>query len=97
MEYSAFFFSSYGYNSNVRIGKIYKLSSRETIRYLLTVHRDLIDKSFWIRQFISKVKIWSKKISLARKITSHHLILVKLGYKWNQIFYMIENKIIRYI
>ena len=89
-----FFDSSYGYNTNVRLGKIYSLTERDTIRYLLEVHPDLIDKSIWIKIFIKKVKSYYKKLILCKKIQPRHIHLVLLGIlSWNQIFYVIENDI----
>ena len=89
-----FFDSSYGYNTNVRLGKIYYLKNKDTIRYLLEVHRDLIDKTFWMKIFIKKVKSYYKKIILCKKILTRHIHLVLLCIlSWNQIFYVIENDI----
>ena len=89
-----FFDSNYGYNSNVRLGKIYSLTSRDTLRYLLEVHRDIIDKTFWMKIFIKKVKSYYKKRILCKKIKPRHIHLVLLGIlNWNQIFYIIENNI----
>ena len=89
-----FFDSNHGYNCNVRLGKIYSFTSRDTLRYLLEVHRDIIDKSMWIKIFIKKVKSYYKKVIISKKIKPRHIHLVLLGIlTWNQIFYVIENNI----
>mgnify|MGYP001224815091 FL=1 len=86
MSYYAFFTSTYGYNTFVRIGKIYDLGSHNTVRFLLTIHRDLIDKSFWIRTFIRKIKPYLKKIILIKKLSFEDLFLYHTGlYTLNQI------------
>ena len=95
--YNTFFDSTYGYNSQIRLGKIYFFNNRNFVRYLLEVHRDLIDKGFWIRFFISKVKSWLYKLFIIKRITPHHIFLLNIGYSWRQIFDMIKNNNTIYI
>lgn len=49
------FKSTYGYNTTVREGKLYYLS-KNTIKYLLEVNKDLILLSFFIKMFCLKVR-----------------------------------------
>jgi hypothetical protein len=89
-----FFESSYGYNMNVRLGKIYELGSRDTIRYLLEVHPDLIDKSYWIKMFIHKVKKYYRMRAICSRIRLEHIHNVQLGIQtWRQVFELIEKKL----
>ena len=89
-----FFESSYGYNMNVRLGKIYELGSRDTIRYLLEVHPDLIDKSYWIKMFIHKVKKYYRRRAICSRIRPEHIQNVQLGIQtWRQVFELIEKNL----
>ena len=89
-----FFESSYGYNMNVRLGKIYELGSRDTIRYLLDVHPDLIDKSYWIKMFIHKVKKYYRRRAICSRIRPEHIQNVQLGIQtWRQVFELIEKNL----
>lgn len=49
------FKSLYGYNSQIREGKIYNFS-REGLKYLLEVNLDLINLNFWFKLFSLKIK-----------------------------------------
>jgi hypothetical protein len=89
--YLTFFDSTYGYNNQVRLGKIYLFNNRYIVRFLLEVNRDLIDKRFWINFFIFKVKKWLQKLFIIKRISPHHILLLSIGYSWRQIFSMIKN------
>ena len=86
----AVFESSYGYNSSLRLGKLYLFSSMETIKYLLEVNPDIILLNHTFNKLIRKVKRWilkKKIIKLLRKrIKPHHLLELQLGKTWRQIF-----------
>ena len=79
----AFVFESiYGYNTSIRLGKIY-LISNEAARYLLEVNPDLIIINRKFNIFISNVK---KKIKMDRdikliqkKFSPSHLFRMQLG------------------
>ena len=89
-----FFDSVHGYNICVRLGKIYELECRDTIRYLLQVHPDLIDKSFWIKMFIRKIKKYYRRRAICSRITPEHIENVQLGIQtWRQVFELIEEKL----
>ena len=86
----AVFESSYGYNTSLRLGKLYQFTSMETIKYLLDVNPDVVLLNHTFRKFIKKVKIWllKKKITkeIRKKIKPHHLLELQLGKTWRQIF-----------
>lgn len=62
------FKSVFGYNSIIYIGNIYEFT-KEDYKNLLYIHNDLIDISFWIRQFILKYN--EKKLN--KKIIKNYL------------------------
>lgn len=86
----AVFESSYGYNTSLRLGKLYQFSSMKTIKYLLDVNPDVVLLNHTFKKFIKKVKIWllKKKITeeIRKKIKPHHLLELQLGKTWRQIF-----------
>ena len=86
----AVFESSYGYNTSLRLGKLYQFTSMETIKYLLEVNPDIILLNHTFKKLIKKVKRWllKKKISeeIRKKIKPHHLLELQLGKTWRQIF-----------
>ena len=89
-----FFDSVHGYNICVRLGKIYDLECRDTIRYLLELHPDLIDKSFWIKMFIHKVKKYYRMRAICSRIRPEHIHNVQLGIQtWRQVFELIEKNL----
>jgi len=77
--YSCFFKSIYGYSSLVRTDRIYQFSTRSYVQYILTVNRDLIDYSLWLRLFIHKVKQYLKIVAIAKKITLQDIRSVEIG------------------
>ena len=86
----AVFESSYGYNTSLRLGKLYQFTSMKTIKYLLDVNPDVVLLNHTFKKFIKKVKIWllKKKITeeIRKKIKPHHLLELQLGKTWRQIF-----------
>lgn len=86
----AVFESSYGYNTSLRLGKLYQFTSMETIKYLLDVNPDVVLLNHTFKKFIKKIKIWllKKKITeeIRKKIKPHHLLELQLGKTWRQIF-----------
>jgi hypothetical protein len=86
----AVFESSYGYNTSLRLGKLYQFTSMETIKYLLDVNPDVVLLNHTFKKLIKKVKIWllKKKITeeIRKKIKPHHLLELQLGKTWRQIF-----------
>ena len=86
----AVFESSYGYNTSLRLGKLYQFTSMKTIKYLLDVNPDVVLLNHTFKKFIEKVKIWllKKKITeeIRKKIKPHHLLELQLGKTWRQIF-----------
>ena len=86
----AVFESSYGYNTSLRLGKLYKFTSVETIKYILEVNHDIILLNHTFKKLIKKVKIWllKKKLTeeIRKKIKPHHLLELQIGKTWRQIF-----------
>ena len=86
----AVFESSYGYNTSLRLGKLYQFTSMGTIKYLLEVNPDVILLNHTFKKLIKKVKKWllKKKIiqEIRKKIKPHHLLELQLGKTWRQIF-----------
>ncbi len=92
--YVCFFESSYGYNPQVRIDRLYIFSSRISVHYLLDINQDLVDKSIWLRFFIHKLKKYLRKLKIARMITPAHIRSVEIGQtNWNTIFQLLDKTI----
>ena len=92
--YICFFDSYYGYNSLVRIDRLYTFNTRECVKYLLEVNRDLVDKSIWIRIFISKVKKYLRVLRILKKILPKHIRSIENGEThWNTIFHILDKSI----
>ena len=72
------FDSSFGYNTIVRLGKIYDFSP-ETMKYALEVNRDLkvLNHNFRVLSRCVKHYIFVKKIR--RYFTPHHLFEIQIG------------------
>jgi len=86
--YYCVFESSYGYNSSVRLGKIYELSLIDTKRYLLEVHPDLIELSSIFRKFSKYVKYHLKLMRAIKRFRIHHLFLIETGQAtWRQLLF----------
>tara|TARA_B100002019_G_scaffold282518_1_gene287840 strand:- start:24 stop:296 length:273 start_codon:yes stop_codon:yes gene_type:complete len=86
--YYVAFESIYGYNNNVRLGKIYELSCIDTKRYLLEVHPDLIELSFIFRKFSKHVKYFLKIKKAMKRFRIEHLFLVETGQAtWRQLLF----------
>jgi len=92
--YVCFFKSLYGYNSHARVDRIYTFTTRMTVKYLLEVNLDLIDKSMWLRLFINKIKKYLRVYKIARKITPDHIRSVEIGEShWTGIFLTLDKSI----
>ena len=92
--YVCFFKSLYGYNSIVRVDRIYTFTTRESVKYLLDINLDLIDKSVWLRLFINKIKKYLRVYKIARKITPNHIRSVEIGEThWSDVFYLLDKSI----
>ena len=92
--YVCFFESSYGYNSLVRIDRLYTFNTRETVKYLLEVNLDLVDKSVSLRLFINKIKKYLRQFAIARKINTGHIRSVEIGEThWTDIFHSLDKTI----
>lgn len=81
------FNSLYGYNTSVRLGKIYEISNL-TKKYLMETNLDLVELSFIFKKFSLHVK----RFLLVKKILSRfrieHLFLVETGQKtWRELLY----------
>ena len=92
--YVCFFESSYGYNSLVRIDRLYTFNTRETVKYLLEVNLDLVDKSMWLRFFIHKIKKYLRVLRILKKINAGHIRSVEIGEThWTTIFHSLDKTI----
>jgi hypothetical protein len=92
--YVCFFESLHGYNSQARVDRIYFFNTRETVKYLLDVNVDLIDKSMWLRFFIHKIKKYLRQFAIARKINAGHIRSVEIGEThWTTIFHSLDKSI----
>ena len=86
--YYCVFNSKYGYNSSVRLGKIYDLSCIDTKRYLLEVNPDLIELSFIFRKFSGYVKYFLKVKKAMKRFRIEYLFLVETGQAtWRQLLF----------
>lgn len=92
--YICFFNSLYGYNPQVRVDRLYTFTTRLSVKYLLDINRDLIDKSIWIRFFIHKIKKYLRILKISKCITIKHIRSVELGqYHWRTIFDILDKSI----
>ena len=92
--YICFFDSYYGYNPQVRVDRLYTFNTRECVKYLLEVNYDLVDKSIWIRIFISKVKKYLRVLRILKKILPKHIRSIENGEAhWNTIFHILDKSI----
>ena len=64
----AVFESSYGYNTSLRLGKLYQFTSMGTIKYLLEVNPDVILLNHTFKKLIKKVKKWLLKKKIIQEI-----------------------------
>jgi len=80
MYYYAFD-SSYGYNSTIRLGKIYTFSSKEYMIYLIDVDRDLKVINHAFRVFTRFVKQYLFLLKIKKFFTPQHLFLTQTGEK----------------
>lgn len=62
------FISKFGYNTSIYIGNIYNFTKNNYVQ-LLQINSDLVDISFWIKLFLSK--IIEKK--LIKKVINNYL------------------------
>lgn len=86
--YCVVFESMYGYNNNVRLGRIYNLSCIDTKRYLLEVHPDLIELSSIFRKFSQYVKHFLKIKKAMKRFRIEYLFLVETGQAtWRQLLF----------
>lgn len=82
------FESSYGYNNNIRLGKIYKFTSSETMVYLLEVNPDLIELSFIFRKFSRNIKYFLKIKKAMKRFRIEYLFLIETGQAtWRQLLF----------
>ena len=103
MSYNYAFKSSFGYNSTVREGKIYKFSSTEMFVYVLEVNIDLIELLSifkihfrnYIKNYIIK-KRFLKKIKLPRDLIKRELGIINFSKIIEKIKYEYENNYIQY-
>tara|TARA_A100001035_G_C27694465_1_gene459432 strand:- start:587 stop:859 length:273 start_codon:yes stop_codon:yes gene_type:complete len=87
MKYCAFE-SKYGYNSCIRLGKIYEFTGPETLIYILEVNPDLIELSYIFRKFSKKVKYFLKIKKIMKRFRIEYLFLVETGQAtWRQLLY----------
>lgn len=75
------FNSLYGYNSLIRIGRIYYFSPTESLVYLLQVNRDLILLNNTFYKFFRHCKYYIKLKRLTKYFTPNHLRSIELGEK----------------
>lgn len=87
MKYYAFE-SKYGYNSSVRLGKIYKFTSNETLKYILETNPDLIEISFIFKKFSQNVKYFLLIKKIRKRFRIEYIFLVETGQKtWRELLY----------
>ena len=90
------FESSYGYNSIVRLGKIYTFTSEESMMYLIDVNRDLKVLNHAFRVFTRYVKHHLILHKIKKYFTPKHLFLIQHGEKSiEQIINEIKSRIIK--
>jgi len=95
MYYYAFE-SSYGYNSVVRLGKIYTFTSDESMMYLIDVNRDLKVLNHAFRVFTRCVKYYLFLHKIKKYFTFKHLFSIQTREKSiEQIINEIKIKIIK--
>ena len=93
MYYYAFE-SSYGYNSLVRLGRIYTFTSEESMKYLIVINRDLKVLNHAFRVFTRYVKRYLSLHKIKKYFTPKHFFLIQRGEKSiNQIINEIMNEI----
>ncbi len=73
------FESTYGYNSSIRLGKIYYFPSKETIVYLLEVNKDLVLLNSKFRYFSLFIKRFLFYKNIRKYITIDDLKKRELG------------------
>lgn len=73
-----YFKSNYGYNNSIREGRIYNFTSMQSIKYLLEINRDLIDLTFILKNFFSKIKLFLMK-KIINKYIIYYLAKRELG------------------
>ena len=85
----AVFESSYGYNTTLRLGKIYVFTSLDSIKYLLEVNKDLILLNYQFNKFNKLARKYLKyKIAmrmLKKKFNPIFLHEIQLGKSWREI------------
>lgn len=87
MKYYAFE-STYGYNNTIRLGKIHKFTSPDTLKYILEVNVDLIELSYRFRIFSKHVKYFLKVRKIRKRFKIEYIHLVELGLAtWRQLLY----------
>lgn len=73
------FESTYGYNSSIRLGKVYYFPSKETIVYLLEVNKDLILLNSKFRYFSLFIKRFLFYKNIKKYITIQDILDRELG------------------
>ena len=95
MYYYAFE-SSYGYNSLVRLGRIYTFTSEESMKYLIIINRDLKVLNHAFRVFTRYVKHHLFLHKIKKYFTPKHLFLIQNREKSiEQIINEIKSKILK--
>jgi len=80
MYYYAFD-SSYGYNSVVRLGKIYTFTSKESMMYLIDINHDLKVINHAFRVFARHVKHHLFLHKIKKYFTPQHLFSIQIREK----------------
>jgi len=76
---SCIFYSTYGYNSLIRDGKIYTFPSLLWVQYLLECHQDLIFITPVFNRFVRLIKERLKYIQLLKRIRLFQIRDIELG------------------
>lgn len=79
MHYYYVFESTRGYNTSVRLGKVYKFTSKETFTYILEVNPDIKCLNYYFHLFSLYVKKFLFLKNIKKYITLQNLLDRELG------------------
>jgi hypothetical protein len=79
MLYQYAFESSYGYNSHIRLGKIYSFQSKTEMVDLISVNRDLTVLNNSFQKFSRYVKIYLQLKNIHKYFTPKHIHQIEIG------------------